>query len=164
MAILMTDLNERLTLAFVDLFAANRGRFRDGMARGGPGYYGVKAAAVTADALDVELVVTFRAGVRYCCFESGCHCAYYAEWWWRQLRECLDRQGLGQLPLPVVATFRGVIERGAVMQPGFVDNPEACIVVEGSHYETGPWQPIAPGPVESGAAPDPDRRKASRDR
>jgi hypothetical protein len=116
----LTDLDERLTLAFADLFAENRSRFLDGEVAGGPGYYGVQVAAVTADASEVELVLTFRAGVRYCCFESGCHFAYYDERGWRRLRECLDRHGLGHLPLPVVRTFRGVIEPGAVAQPGMV--------------------------------------------
>ena len=147
----MTDLDERLTLAFADLFAANRGRFRDESVWGGPGYYGVQAAALTADASEVELAVTFRAGVRYCCFESACHAAYYRESWWGRLRECMDRHGLGHLPLPVVRTFRGVIERGAVAQPGMVGAPETCFVCEGSHYRTGPWQPVRPSQAEPGA-------------
>jgi hypothetical protein len=149
----VSDLDERLTQAFADLFAENRCRFLDGAVSGGPGYYGVRGAAVTADASEVELVLTFRAGVRYCCFESGCHFSHYAERGWRRLRACLDRHGLGHLPLPVVRTFRGVIEPGAVAQPGVVGTPEACFVVEGTQYETGPWHPITTSPAEPDGSP-----------
>jgi hypothetical protein len=159
----LTDLDERLTLAFADLFAQNRSRFFGGEVSGGPGYYGVQVAAVAADASEVELVLTFRAGVRYCCFESACHFAYYDERRWRRLRECLDRHGLGHLPIPVIRTFRGVIEPGAVGQPGgIVGAPEACFVMEGSQYETGPWHPIIPSPAESGAAPERRARRLSQ--
>ncbi len=150
----MTDVDERLTLAFADLVAANRGRFRDGAGWGGPGYYDVRASACTADAAEVELVVAFRAGVRYCCFESGCHFPYYEAGWWAQLRECLDRHGLGHLPLPAIRSFRGVIERGAVAQPGIVGAPDTCFVWDGSEYQAGPWPPIT-RQAEPGAAPDP---------
>jgi hypothetical protein len=150
----VSDLDERLALAFADLFAADRGRFRDGESWGGPGYFGVQVASATVDGSEVELVVTFRAGVRYCCFESACHFAYYDEHGWRRLRECLDRHGLGHLPLPVIRSFRGIIEPGAVAQPGMVGTPEACFVWEGSEYWAGPWHPIVPKQAEPGAAPD----------
>jgi hypothetical protein len=153
----LTDLDERLTLAFADLFAGDRGRFRDAEPWGGPGYFGVRATPATSDASEVELAVTFRAGVRYCCFESACHFAYYNERGWRRLRECLDRHGLGLLPLPVIRLFRGIIERGAVAEPGVVGTPEACFVMEGSEYRAGPWHPITPRQGEPSAAADPAR-------
>jgi hypothetical protein len=140
----VSDLDERLTLAFADLFAADGGRFLDRQSWGGPGYFGVQVTSTTADGSEVELVVTFRAGVRYCCFESACHFAYYDESGWRLLRECLDRHGLEQLPLPVIRSFYGVIERGAVAQPGVVGAPETCLVSEGLEYRAGPWHPIVP--------------------
>jgi hypothetical protein len=136
----LTDLDERLTLDFADLFAVSRYTFRDGMVSGGPGYFGVRTAAVVSDASEVELAVTFRTGVRYCCFESTCHAAYYSADWWGRLRENMNSRGLGHLSLPIVRTFRGVIERGAVMEPG--TNPPACFVSEGTEYQTGPWQPL----------------------
>lgn len=152
----MIDLDLRLTTAFANLAARNRGRFRDGATWGGPGYYGVRAIALAPDATEVELVVTFRAGVRYCCFESGCHFTYYQESWWSRLRECLDGEGLGHVPLPVIRSFRGEIERGAVAQPGIVGAPETCIVWDHSHYEAGPWLPISLSPAEAGDAADHD--------
>jgi hypothetical protein len=150
----LTDLDERLTLAFADLFAENRSWFRDREVLVGPRYYGVHVTAITPDGSEVELVLTFRSGIRYCCFEPGCHFAFCDERGWQRLRECLGRHGLGHLPLPVVRRFRGVIERGAVMQPGMVGTPEACFVMEGSEYEVGPWHPISPRQAEPGAAAD----------
>jgi hypothetical protein len=148
----LTNLDEQLTRAFAEIFAEKYTRFRDGVVSGGPGYYGVRAVALTEDGSDAELTITFRAGVRYCCFVSACHCAYYRERWWSHLRECMDRHGLGHLPLPVIRSFRGIIEHGAVMQPGMVDNPETCFVSEGAQYAKGPWQPIAPKPAAPGTS------------
>jgi hypothetical protein len=51
----VTDLDERPTLAFADLFAKNRIRFLDGAVEGGPDHYDVCAAAVAADGSEVEL-------------------------------------------------------------------------------------------------------------
>lgn len=139
----VVDLHDRLTRAFVEVFATNRNRFW----AGGPGYYGVRLTAVAADASEVELEVTFRSGVRYCCFESGCHFSYYEECGWRHLRECMDRQGLAFLPLPTIRKFRAVIEPGAVMEAGMAETPNARFVWEGFQYEVGPWHPITAGAV-----------------
>jgi hypothetical protein len=43
----LTDLDERRTLAFADLFAENRIHFRDGVVSGGPEHFGVRVASVT---------------------------------------------------------------------------------------------------------------------
>ena len=150
----MTELDERLTRAFADLFAERSYRFIDGVVAGGPGYYGVRAAALTPSASEVEVIVTFRPGVRYCCFEAVCHAEYHDEGWWARLRECMVRHGLGHLPLPTVRAFCGVIECGAVMQPGMVGAPETCFVMEGLRYQTGPWEPICSKPTEPETAPD----------
>jgi len=148
----LTDLDDRLTLAFADLFAENRIRFRDGEVSGGPGYYSVRVAALTKDGAEVELAVTFRKGVKYCCFESACHASYYRQDWWVRLQKHMDGHGLGHLPLPIVRTFRGVVECGAVAEPG--TNPPACFVCEGSEYRVGPWYPIAPKQAEQLATDD----------
>jgi hypothetical protein len=134
----LSDLQERLTAAFAEMYAANVPSFGGG----GSGYYGVRVKNVAADGAEVELVVTFGAGQRYCCFEPGCHFAYYDARGWAKLRAAMDRQGLGHLPLPVIRRLRGVIEAGAVMMP--TPNPSLPSYVSDTaeEYEVGPLQPI----------------------
>jgi hypothetical protein len=136
---MLNDLREQLTKAFEDLFATNVLTFWDGFKGGGPGYYGVLVEPVAPDGSEVDLVLTFRSGRRYCCFEFCCHFAFYAEHGWSRLRGCLDRHGLSALPLPVIRKVRGVIERGAVGTP----SPKvAAVIMAGSEYQTGPFQPV----------------------
>ena len=141
----LSALHEQLTRAFAELFAANV----PWVGGGGPGYYGVRLENVAADGSQVDLVVTFRSGVRYCCFESACHFPYFEARGWTRLRKCLDREGLSHLPLPVIRKFRGVIEPGAVMTPDRT-NP-ASVWEERLEYEVGPLRPVTPGSGEAGA-------------
>ena len=136
----MEEIQERLARAFEAMFAANVPWFGGG----GPGYYGVRLENVAADGSEVDLVITFRAGVRYCCFESGCHFSYFDYRGWARLRRCLDREGLSYLPLPIVKKFRSVIESGAVMSPGRT-NPESVNDKE-FEYEVGALHPIVAEP------------------
>src|SRR5262245_44657114 len=106
----MASLHERLTRAFEGVFADTAPYFGGG----GPGYYEVRIENVAGDGAEVDVVLTFRAGVWYCCPEPGCHFAFYGEGGWSLLREYLDRNGLQHLPLPTIRRFRGVIERGAI--------------------------------------------------
>ena len=116
---------------------------------GGPGYYGVRLENVAADGSEVDLVLTFRSGVRYCCFEFGCHFAFYADHGWSRLRVCMDRHGLSHVPLPAIRKVRAVIERGAVTTP----SPKvAAGIMEGSEYQAGPFQPTSKDDVEPGTA------------
>src|SRR5436853_2756500 len=106
---------------------------------GGAGYYGVGLENVAADGSEVDLVVTFRSGKRYCCFEFSDHFAFYSERGWSRLRECLDRHGLSHLPLPAIRKVQAVIERGAVMTPC---PTTAAFIAEGSEYQAGPFKPL----------------------
>src|SRR5262249_27533037 len=106
----MSDLHRRLTQALEEAMAANAPYFGGG----GPGYDGLRVEDVAPDGSAFDLVLTFRSGVRYCCCEPGCHVPSFSGGWWAWLRECVDRQGLAHLPLPVIRTLRGVIEQGAV--------------------------------------------------
>jgi hypothetical protein len=135
----LKELHDQFTEAFVDLFAATvPAQYLQ--ADGGPGYYGVRLENVAADGSEVDLVLTFSSGHRYCCFESSCHFAHYGAGGWSRLRACMDRHGLSGLPLPVIRRFRGVIERGAVMIP----SPRGpAHVSEGAEYEVGPFMPIS---------------------
>lgn len=131
----MDELRERLTRAFEDVLAANVPWFGGG----GPGYYGVHLENVAEDGSEVELILTFRSGTRYCCFESGCHFADYDRRLWARLRESMDRHGLSHIRLPVIRKFRGVIEAGAVMTP---DRTNPAYRSDAQTYETGPFEPL----------------------
>lgn len=134
----MSKLDERLTLAFEELFAANSPYFGGG----GPGYYGVHLENVEPDGSELDLVLTFRAGVRYCCCEPRCHFAHYSEDGWARLRECMDRNFLRDRSLPVVRKFRGVIEQGAVFDASDdFESAAAPRAHDAFEYEAGPWLP-----------------------
>jgi hypothetical protein len=137
---MLYDLRERWTQVFVDLFAANVFHFGDGYQGGGPGYYGVRVENVAADGSELELVLTFRSGKRYCCFEFCDHFAFYRASGWCRLRQCMDRHGLAQFSLPVIRKVWAVIEKGAVVHP----SPTTAVGIwEGSEYHTGPFLPLS---------------------
>lgn len=136
------DLSERLTRSFVDLFAANVFDFGDNFKDGGPGYYGIRVQNIAPDGSELELVLTFLSGKRYCCFEFADHFAFYCVLGWSRLRECMDRHGLHQFPLPIIRKLRAVIEKGSLVHP----SPKLPVGVwEGSEYQTGPFIPLMQG-------------------
>jgi hypothetical protein len=127
---------EPLALAFRDVFAANAPYFGGG----GPEYYGVDVENVSADGTSLDLVLVFRSGVRYCCFEFICHFSYRLPSTWARLRECMNQRGLAHLSLPVIERVRGVVEAGAVAVPSY-ETPE--FPMEGSVYhKVGPFPPV----------------------
>jgi hypothetical protein len=135
---MMSDLPERLTRAFTDLFASNVFNDWKDYKGGGPGYYGVRIENVAPDGSEIDLILTFLSGKRYCCFQFADHFAHYSERGWSRLRECMDRHGLQDLPLPVLRRVRAVIEKGAVIAP----SPKVPMGIwEGSEYQTGPFLP-----------------------
>ncbi len=138
-----SDLHERLTRAFIDVFAANVPFFGGG----GPRHYGVRLENISIEGSQLDLILTFRSAVRYCCFEFACHFAHYGTRGWSRLRDAMDRHGLNGLPLPVIRKVRAVIEPGAVATP----SPQGpAFRMEGSEYEAGPFHPAA----EDETAPD----------
>src|SRR5262245_53842213 len=135
---MLSDLPERLTRAFVDLFASNVFTDWKDYKGGGPGYYGIRIENVATDGSELDLVLTLLSGKRYCCFEFVDHFAHYREDSWSRLRECMDRHGLQDLPLPVIRRVQAVIEKGTVMAP----SPRMLIAIsDGSEYQTGPIKP-----------------------
>jgi len=88
------DLLLRLSRTFIDVFAANQPYFGGG----GVGCYGISLENVAPSGTAVDLMVTFRSGVRYCCFEPGCHFAFFSERGWNWLRACRDRNGSPRCP------------------------------------------------------------------
>jgi hypothetical protein len=75
-----------------------------------PGNYGV-VARLEGGVLQLEL--TFRSGVHYCCFEHGCHHFMTASRRWDLLRADLARQDL-PLPSRLELRIEVIIEEGAL--------------------------------------------------
>ena len=76
------DLSERLTRVFVDHLARNTPYF----GQGGPSYYGVRLENIAPDGSELDLIVTLRAGERYCCSQPGCHFDFSSAETWSGLR------------------------------------------------------------------------------
>jgi hypothetical protein len=123
-----------LDRAFRDLLARNRSYF----GAGGPDYYGVRVENVSEDGSVFDLVLTFKAGVEYCCIESGCHFGYYSRDTWAQLRRPLGRHGLGAVPPLTIRKLRCIVEPGAMTE---VPGRRPCDAME---YEQGPFHEILP--------------------
>jgi hypothetical protein len=119
---------------FVDQFARNTPYFGGG----GPGYYGVRLEDIAPDGSELDLVLTFRSGERYCCVELGCHCDLRGAWYWSELRDEMGAHGLGGFPLPKVRNVRVVVEEGAFFDPG---GARAPLKSEGFAYADGPFSP-----------------------
>jgi len=129
------DFRRRLGRVFVDQFARNTPSFGGG----GPGYYGVSLGRVAADGSELDLILTFRTGERYCCSALGCHCDIRSAWCWSELREGMDTHGLGGLSLPTIRIVRVVVEEGATFDPGGLRIP---LKSKGLVYEDGPFTPV----------------------
>jgi hypothetical protein len=71
--------------------------------------YGV--AASLSDRV-LEVVLTFRRGCTYCCYERGCHLDLMNGKRWSWLRQLLDAAGI-VAPPQLELRFNGVIEEGA---------------------------------------------------
>jgi len=130
------DLPGRLDRAFIDLFADNVPYF----GAGGPGYLGVRLEQIAPDGSELDLILTFRAGERYCCSQLGCHCNPGDAGWWSRLGELMDDHGLGELPLPTIRLIRIVVEVGATFDPGGLKNPP--LLGRGEVYDYGPFCPV----------------------
>jgi hypothetical protein len=137
------NLCARLDQVFADHFARNTPYFGGG----GPGYYGVRLENIVPDGSELDLVLTFRAGERYCCCELGCHCDLWSARYWSELRHGMDAHGLGGLPLPTIRTVWVVVEEGATFDPGGLRFPP--LRSKGSVYEDGPFTPVVATEEES---------------
>jgi|GEM_PF-1779889 len=142
------DLGRRFEQVFADHFARNTPYFGGG----GPGYYGVSLENVAQDGSELDLVLTFRSGERYCCSELGCHCDIRGAGYWTDLRQGMDAHGLGGLPLPTIRTVRVVVEEGSTFDPGGLRNPP--LTSKGWVYEDGPFTPVSAAEGESPTGPN----------
>jgi hypothetical protein len=130
------DVHERLTQVFVDHLARNTSYFGGG----GPGYYGVRLENIARDGSELDLIVTFQAGERYCCSEPGCHFDFRSTETWSGVRRDMDVQGLRALPLPRIHILRVVVEEGALFDPGGLRFPP--LKSRGHVHEHGPFLPV----------------------
>ena len=96
--------------AVIDLLAAN------GCAGGDGCHYGLDVINLSANAARFDLVLTFRAGRRYCCPEPGCHLGPFYRPFWEAIRERIEDRGLRQ-PRPMrLVHIHTMIEPGAVFR------------------------------------------------
>jgi hypothetical protein len=130
------DLNERLTQVFVDHLARDTPYFGGG----GPGYYGVHLENIAPGGSELDLMVTLRAGEKYCCSQPGCHFDFCSAETWSGLRGDMDAQGLRELPLPRIHILRVVVEEGALFDPGGLRSPP--LKSRGYVHEHGPFPPV----------------------
>jgi hypothetical protein len=72
--------------------------------------YGV---AASLDGNVLSMVLTFRRGSAYCCYDWGCHLDLYNKKQWKKLREALALNGVSA-PAQLLFKLSCVIEEGAI--------------------------------------------------
>ena len=91
---------KEMTAALTELLADNLG------ADGECDYYGLCIDKMTPDGSEFDLLLTFKAGNRYCCADLGCHIAYSEVDWWRRLRVIMRGFGLADAPSMTIRKVR----------------------------------------------------------
>jgi hypothetical protein len=99
-----------VTLVLSELLARNRGHDPLDPDRRQPPDYGVSASL---EAGTLEVVLTFRSGATYCCYEPGCHVRLHNGHRWDELRRVLAAHGI-TAPLSLELRLTCVVEEGAV--------------------------------------------------
>jgi hypothetical protein len=115
-------LQEALTQVISEMLARNRPYFGGG----GPGYYGVEVTNLSSDGCDFDLTLTFKAGVRYCCFQALCHVPLNPSSknaWFGKIRERLKATGNENVPTMTIRRLHVVVEQGAISVVGPRDKP-----------------------------------------
>ena len=128
----------RLENAFRDYFA--RGVYAQGRAD----YYAVRLDNVSKDACTFDLIITFRAGEKYCCAESGCHFGVWGASEWSAIRKHLDRMGLGMLKPLTVRRLCIKIEGGVLLGMKFPGDTSQLQRQDEYSYENGPFSEASP--------------------
>jgi hypothetical protein len=99
-----------VTLVLSELLARNRGPDPLNPDRWQPPDYGVSASL---EAGTLEMMLTFRSGVTYCCYEPGCHLGLVDGKQWDVLRRVLAAHGIAA-PRSLELRLTCVVEEGAV--------------------------------------------------
>lgn len=100
--------------------------------------YGIEVRDTSPDGSSFNVVLAFKAGEEYCCFEPGCHFAFYDRKTWEDLRSILKESGLEGIPRSTIRQLLGVVEAGAraTVMGGKPETAEF-------RYEAGPY--LEPG-------------------
>jgi hypothetical protein len=90
---------------------------RNRRANGNPDYYGVDIRHVSGDGRSFDLILTFKSGTRYCCWEWGCHLLLCGtpKLFWKRLHEGMAELGLALRGPLRIRRLACVIEAGAYM-------------------------------------------------
>jgi hypothetical protein len=99
-----------VTPVFAAYFARNQGPVPGDPDSRQPPNYGVSASL---DGAVVELVLTFREGSAYCCYEWGCHLNLYEGKTWEWLHRELAASGL-TTPTHLQMQLTVIVEAGAL--------------------------------------------------
>lgn len=124
---------ERLEIALRRLLASNLG------AGGRLDRYNLGVETLSPDGLTFDVVLGFRAGESYCCYESGCHLGLYDRVTWDQFREHL-RDIAPALHPPGLTVHRvlGEVARGTRIEVhAQLGIPE--VMDEAVRYESRGW-------------------------
>ncbi len=97
-----------MTAILAEYLAGNRGPGPADPTRPRPNY-GI--AASLTDAV-LQVVLTFRSGSTYCCYEPGCHLSLFDGKRWYGLRQRLAAAGIRPAPR-LTLRLTGVVEDGA---------------------------------------------------
>ncbi len=127
----MCDLAALLESVFRSRFA------RSGYANGRTDYYDVSVKPGESG-LDFDLHVTFRAGERYCCTESGCQFGLWDAQAWASINKDLERVGVSAAE-PLTIRLHVHVQNGALTGLRFPGDTRELRPTSEFSYHDGPF-------------------------
>jgi hypothetical protein len=112
-------MSKELTEAFKGLLAQDRNR---------PDLW-LSAQMESGKETRIDLVLTFKAGCRYCCGEPGCYLWPFKPEFWLRLRKALAEAGVAEPCFPMTLHVKGVVEEGAIF------TSEPMLISRASEYD-----------------------------
>lgn len=97
----------------------------------------IAVSNVSPDMTEFDVTMTMKAGVAYCCMDSGCFLATQCKSWFEDLHERLKAEGL-TVPLMTVRSLRVVMEKGSIAKPTRGTSGYTC--EETNEYVCGPFR------------------------
>lgn len=82
-----------------------------------PPEIGVSIDAISEDGHCVDLLLTFKAGKRYCCVEPNCHFGLHSFADWDKLHQLFVKHK-AEVVRPTMLRLRGIVEQGAFIYDG----------------------------------------------
>jgi hypothetical protein len=130
-----SDVQRALAQVISEMLA--EGRFYFGAS--GPEYIGLEVSNLSSDGSEFDLALTFKAGIRYCCIEWGCHIALYSSGWFQAVKDRLGAKGITNLPLMTVRNLHVLVEKGAISDgPGNIPCRHESVL----EYDVGPFHEV----------------------